>query len=171
MTSRTTVDHKGDDVFGGLEHAAPSAVLERFEPAFGPSQDVVLVERDDYHAAIAALDEVGFDSFGDLCAVDYLRRSPRFEVVVQLTSMSLCRRVRVRVGVPGEDPTVPTITDIFPGANFYEREAFDLMGIRFDGHPDLSRLLMPDEWEGHPLRKDYAVGSVPVQFKGSHKTT
>ena len=85
--------------------------------------------------------------------------------------MSLRRRVRVRTGVPGDDPTVASVTDLFAGANFYEREAFDLMGIEFTGHPDLTRILMPDEWEGHPLRKDYAVGSVPVQFKGSHKAT
>ena len=171
MTTRTAVDLADDPVLAGVVEAAPSAAVERFAPMTGPVQDVVLVDRDDYHAAVAALKDAGFDTFGDLCAVDYLRRTPRFEVVTVLTSISLRRRVRVRVGVPGDDTTVASITDLFPGANFYEREAYDLMGVTFEGHPDLTRILMPDEWEGHPLRKDYAVGSVPVQFKGSHKAT
>ena len=171
MTSRTALDVADDPVLAPLAEVAPSASVERFAPVAGPVQDVVLVDRDDYHGAVAALKEAGFDGFGDLCAVDYLRRAPRFEVVTVLTSISLRRRIRVRVGVPGDDPSVASITDLFAGANFYEREAYDLMGVTFDGHPDLTRILMPDEWDGHPLRKDYAVGSVPVQFKGSHKAT
>ena len=71
--------------------------------------------------------------------------------------------------MPGAEGTIATISDVFAGANFYERETFDLFGITFEGHSDLTRILMPDEWEGHPLRKDYAVGSVPVQFKEAHK--
>jgi NADH-quinone oxidoreductase subunit C len=171
MTTRTALEVADDPVFAGLAEAAPSASVERFAPVTGPVQDVVLVDREHYHAAVAALKEAGFDTFADLCAVDYLRRRPRFEVVTVLTSISLRRRIRVRVGVPGDDTTVASITDLFAGANFFEREAYDLMGVVFEGHPDLTRILMPDDWEGHPLRKDYAVGSVPVQFKGSHKTT
>jgi NADH-quinone oxidoreductase subunit C len=85
--------------------------------------------------------------------------------------MSPPHLLRVRVGVAHDDPVVPSISGIYPGANFYEREAYDLFGIEFAGHPDLARILLPDDWEGHPLRKDYAVGSVPVQFKGAHKAT
>ena len=69
------------------------------------------------------------------------------------------------VGVDGEPPAVPSVTGIWPGANWFEREAYDMFGIVFEGHPNLTRILMPDEWEGHPLRKDYSVGKVPVEYK------
>lgn len=108
----------------------------------------------------------GYEMFIDLCAVDYLRRDPRFEVVINLVSFVESARLRVLVGVSGAEPTMPSITAVYPGADFYEREAFDLFGITFAGHPDLTRILLPDEWEGHPLRKDVAVGSIPVQFTG-----
>jgi len=111
----------------------------------------------------------------DLTAVDYLafpdRTLPadvvaeRFEVVVNFLDISAGRRIRVRVQVPGDDPTLPTLFDIHPGTEAMEREAFDMFGITFTDHPDLSRILMPEDWEGHPLRKDYEVGSIPVQFK------
>jgi len=171
MTSRVAFDLAADDALSVLAETAPSATGERVQPSTGPAQDVVLVARDEYHATVQALRDLGFDSFVDLCAVDYLRRDPRFEVVAVLLSMPRRRRIRIRTGIPGDDPAIDSITDLFAGANFYEREAYDLMGIRFDGHPDLTRILMPDEWEGHPLRKDYAVGSVPVQFKESNKAT
>jgi len=92
-------------------------------------------------------------------------------VVVTLLAMDLVRRLRIRVPVPGTDPRVPTLTGVFPGANFHERETWDLFGIVFDGHTDLTRLLLPDEWEGHPLRKDEGVGSVPIQFKGARRSS
>jgi NADH-quinone oxidoreductase subunit C len=109
--------------------------------------------------------------FVDLCGVDHLTRAPRFEVVINLVSLSDRSRLRILVGVDGADPVVPSITAVYPGANFYERETWDLLGIRFDGHPDLTRILLPDEWEGHPLRKDSPVGSIPVQFKEANKAT
>ncbi len=128
-----------------------------------------------YLEAAEALREAGFAMCADLCAVDYLRhldrplpeavRPERFEVVVNLVSLERRQRVRLRVQVPDYDPVVPTLFDLYPGSENMEREAFDLFGLRFEGHPDLTRILMPDEWEGHPLRKDYAVGRVPVQFK------
>jgi NADH-quinone oxidoreductase subunit C len=89
----------------------------------------------------------------------------RFEVVVNLLSLSRRERVRVRVQVPDSDPYCPSLFDVYPGTEAMEREAYDLFGVVFSGHPDLSRILMPEEWEGHPLRKDYGVGRVPVQFK------
>jgi NADH-quinone oxidoreductase subunit C len=119
----------------------------------------------------------GFEMCADLCAVDYLthpaRRLPegvhpeRFEVVVNLLSLSQARRVRVRVQVPEGDATVSTLFALYPGVEAMEREAYDLFGILFDGHPDMTRILLPEDWEGHPLRKDYGVGRVPVQFKGA----
>jgi NADH-quinone oxidoreductase subunit C len=143
-------------------------------------QEVLHPPREAYHATIAALKGDGFAMCTDVTAVDYLLRPPRdlpvgvaperFEVVVSLTSLEPPRRVRVRVQVPETDPHLPTIWDIYAGADFYEREVYDLMGIVFDGHPDMTRIMMPEDWEGHPLRKDYPVGQVPVRFKGAPPT-
>ncbi len=130
---------------------------------------VIQVTAAEYHAVAAAAKAQGFTTFVDLCAVDYFRRHPRFEVVLTVLSYDMPQRLRIRAGVEGTDPSVPTVTDVYPGANFYEREAYDMFGIDFAGHPDLTRILMPDDWEGYPLRKDYGVGSVPVQFKEAHK--
>ena len=130
---------------------------------------VVSVDTADYHGLVSAAKEAGFDTFIDLCGVDYFRRNPRFEVVLTLLDYATPMRLRVRVGVDGAEAQLPSVSDVFAGANFYEREAYDLFGIEFLGHPDLTRILLPDDWEGHPLRKDYAVGSVPIQFKESHK--
>lgn len=130
-------------------------------------QEVARVERGRYHEVVAAAKQLGCEMLVDLTAVDYLPRQPRFEVVVSLLSLTNRSRLRLTVGVPDDDPHLPTLTDLYPSANFLEREVYDLMGIHFDDHPDLSRILMPEDWEGHPLRKDYPVGGVPVQFKES----
>ena len=139
------------------------------------TDEIAFPPRDRYHDLVAAYKDAGFEQLSDLTAVDYLahpgRTLPsgvgpeRFEVVVNLLSLSQQRRVRVRVQVPADDPVVASVWDLYPGVEAMEREAFDLMGVRFDGHPDLTRILMPEDWEGHPLRKDYGVGRVPVQFK------
>jgi NADH-quinone oxidoreductase subunit C len=122
-------------------------------------------------------DEYGFNMCVDVTAVDYTAyESPRdlpegvdperFEIVVGLLSMRERTRLRLRVQVPESDPTVPTLFEVHPGAEALEREVFDMFGIRFEGHPDLTRILMPEDWIGHPLRKDYSIGRIPVQFKG-----
>jgi NADH-quinone oxidoreductase subunit C len=131
--------------------------------------------RASYLELVGALRDAGFDLCADLCAVDYLRAlnrslpdgvSPcRFEIVVNLLSLQLRERVRIRLQVPEDDLMIPSLFHLYPGTEAMEREAFDMFGIRFDGHPDLTRILMPEEWEGHPLRKDYSPGRVPVQFK------
>ncbi len=132
-------------------------------------------QRATYTQMVAAFRGAGFEMCADLCAVDYLTHpgrslpdevtAERFEVVVNLVSLSLRQRVRIRVQVPESDPVVDSIVDLYPGADAMEREAYDLVGIVFSGHPDMTRILMPEDWEGHPLRKDYGVGRVPVQFK------
>jgi NADH-quinone oxidoreductase subunit C len=108
----------------------------------------------------------------DLTAVDYLEHpsgsSERFEVVVNLLDIQQRRRLRLRVPVPAEDPTMPTLFDLYPGTEALEREVFDMFGIEFTDHPDLTRILMPEDWIGHPLRKDYEIGRIPVQFKGAN---
>jgi NADH-quinone oxidoreductase subunit C len=103
----------------------------------------------------------------DLCGVDHLRIGPRderFGVVVQLLHHERKERQMIHVTAVGDPPTVPSIAAVWPTADFMEREAFDMFGIVFEGHPNLTRILMPDEWEGYPLRKDYGVGKVAVEF-------
>ncbi len=135
-------------------------------PGASRDGDVITVDPDGLLAVAEAAKEAGFEMCVDVVGVDYLHRRPRFEVVVNLLSQSHKRRLRVRCRVANDQP-VPSLTALYPGANFYEREIYDLFGISFIGHPDMTRILMPDDWEGHPLRKDYAVGAVPVQFKSS----
>jgi NADH-quinone oxidoreductase subunit C len=139
------------------------------------AEELAFPTRESYHELATSYKADGFEQLSDLTAVDYLAHAgrslppgvvpERFEVVANLLSLSLRRRVRVRVQVPEEDPVVDTLWDLYPGAEAMEREVFDLLGVRFKGHPDLTRILMPEDWEGHPLRKDYGVGRVPVQFK------
>jgi NADH-quinone oxidoreductase subunit C len=138
-------------------------------------ETVGFVGREDYVAAVRSLRSSGYEMCVDVCAVDYLghpgRSLPdgvtpeRFEVVVNLLSLSKKERTRLRVQVPESDCVVDSLFDVYPGTEAMEREAYDMFGIVFAGHPDLSRILMPEDWEGHPLRKDYGVGRVPVQFK------
>lgn len=98
-----------------------------------------------------------FNYLADLTAVDWYPSDPRFEVVYHLLSIPRKERVRLKARLDGSSPVIESVTSVWPNANFYEREVFDLFGIRFTGHPHLERLLMPDNWEGHPLRKDYPV--------------
>jgi NADH-quinone oxidoreductase subunit C len=147
-----------------------------FAELFG--QLVVFPTREQYVDLVKALADDGYAMCIDVTAVDYLRFSERtlpdgivperFEVVVNLLDIDHRRRIRLRIQVPESDPTLPSLFDIHPGSEAMEREVFDMFGIAFDGHPDLTRILMPEDWIGHPLRKDYEVGEIPVQFKGAH---
>ena len=104
--------------------------------------------------------ELYFDFFEDLCGGDYLgKKEPRFEVVYHLYSIKHRHMIRVRAEVPEDDCAIDSVVDIWAGANWHERECYDLFGVTFKGHPDLRRILMPEDWEGHPLRKDYPVKS------------
>jgi NADH-quinone oxidoreductase subunit C len=108
-------------------------------------------------AAAATVQAAGYNFFEDVTAVDWFPSTPRFQLSYHILSHNYKDRIRLRVLVDGEEPAVESITAVWPAANFYEREVFDLFGIRFEGHPDLRRILMPDDWQGHPLRKDYPV--------------
>jgi NADH-quinone oxidoreductase subunit C len=127
----------------------------------------ISVRREDLLAVARLLrdeSELGFNYLENLCGVDYLSRQPRFEVVYNLVALPSARRVCLKVGAPEDDPRVPSVTAIWPTANYHEREAYDLLGVGFDGHPALSRILMPDDWIGHPLRKDHPLGNEEVAF-------
>ncbi len=153
-----------------LIHGCASAVIR--------DQSVVFPTREQYIPLLKKLLDDGYTMCSDLTAVDYLthpgRTLPagivgeRFEIVLNLTSITSRDRIRVRVQVPESDAVLPTAFDLWPGTEAMEREVFDMFGVSFDGHPDLTRILMPEDWDGHPLRKDYEVGRIPVQFKGSH---
>jgi NADH-quinone oxidoreductase subunit C len=106
---------------------------------------------------LASEPSLRFTFLSDLTTVDRFPMEPRFEVNYHLLSIERVLRLRLRVRVTGPEPSVPTVTSVWPTANWHERESFDLFGIRFHGHPDLRRILMPDDWEGYPLRKDYPV--------------
>jgi NADH-quinone oxidoreductase subunit C len=141
-------------------------------------QQVLHVPREQHAAVAKLLLADGYEMCVDLTAVDYLlmpnRSVPagvvaeRFEVVVNLLSLRDRQRIRMRTQVPGSDPSVATLFDLFPGTEAMEREAYDMFGIVFTNHPDLTRILMPEEWDGHPLRKDYDQGRIPVQFSADY---
>ena len=138
----------------------------------------------DRHALVATVTQLqsdGFNQLIDVTAVDYLphegsRELPygiapeRFEVVIGLISHAKRDRVRLRVQVPADDARVASMFDLYPGSEALEREVYDMFGIEFDNHPDLTRILMPEDWIGYPLRKDYAIGRIPVQFKAAPST-
>jgi NADH-quinone oxidoreductase subunit C len=144
--------------------------------AFG--QSVLFVDRARYPEVVKALLADGYEMCADLTAVDYLQMpnrslpdgivAERFEVVVNLLSLRDRARLRIRVQLPEHDPTIPTLFDLHPGTEAMEREVYDMFGIEFTDHPDLTRILMPEDWDGHPLRKDYEIGRIPVQFKGAN---
>jgi len=157
-----------------------AAILERFDGAIfdrSHGQPVVYVERSVFADVAQFLrDEQQFTMCVDVTATDHLldgvRHAPagvameRYEIVANFLSHVRNRRVRVICAVPDADPSVPSLTGVYPGTNFPERETYDFYGIDFVGHPELTRILMPDDWEGHPLRKDYPAARVPVTFKG-----
>jgi len=148
-----------------LERFPEARFLERSYASSATRYTMVEVPNEDWVAFAEAAKDSGFDTFIDLAAVDHYTDAPRFEVAVNLLDIATAQRIIVSTRLPYDDPSLPTLTGVFAGANFYEREAYDLIGIDFTGHPDLTRILLPDEWEGHPLRKDYDVGAIPVEFK------
>jgi len=113
----------------------------------------------------ALRDDFGFDVLAAESAVDYWpEQTPRFHLIYQLYSMVHNQRVGLRVPLDGNAPSLPSVTGVYPNANWHEREIWDMFGVRFEGHPDLRRIIMPYDWEGHPLRKDYPLGYEEVEF-------
>jgi len=155
-----------DALIASLQQAFSSVALE---PA--PSIDLhttVYVSRDDVPAVALALGhapDLDFAFLADITAVDFWPKEPRYELVYTLVSVRHRHRLRLKVRLHGADAHVATVTGVWPAANWLEREVWDLFGIEFDGHPDPRRLLMPEDWEGHPLRKDY-----PVQIRMTPKS-
>jgi NADH-quinone oxidoreductase subunit C len=150
-----------------LQEALPGAQIEGV-----PSVDLqttIYVSREDLPAMARTLKDrpgLGFNLLAEITAVDFWPREPRFELVYILVSIPNRLRLRMKVRLSGADPRVATMSGVWPAANWLEREVWDLFGISFDGHPDPRRLLMPEDWEGYPLRKDY-----PVQIKMTPQTS
>ena len=111
--------------------------------------------------------DLAFGFLASVTATDHPGTEPRFWVVYELRSVEHAHRLRVKVGLPEDDPHVPSVTPLFLTADWHERETWDLFGIVFDGHPDLDRILLPNDWEGHPLRKDEELGGVGTRYKGA----
>jgi NADH-quinone oxidoreductase subunit C len=160
-----------DEIVDALEEAYPhfSDAIERVVVDRGeltlhivPAKiaDVCKVMRDDM--------SLRFELLSSVSGVDYHGlEERRLHAVYQLTSMTYRRRIRLECAVTAEDPHLPSVTSVYPTADWQERETYDMFGIIFDGHPNLTRILMPDDWEGFPQRKDYPLGGVPVEYKGA----
>jgi NADH-quinone oxidoreductase subunit C len=151
-------------------------IIEELVNQFGATateyrQAVSLVlPREKIVAACQKIQSLGFELLSTLSAVDYWpQQEPRFHVIYEFTSVSLSLHFEVRVPVPGINPSLPTVSHIYRNANWRERELWDMFGIKAEGHPDLRRILMPADWEGHPLRKDYPLGYEEPQFTFNYK--
>ncbi len=150
---------------------ADDLVIERGVSA---GDDWITVPAERIHDALLSLKDQGYRLLVFLSFVDHLADSSkqfreRFEIIYQLRDLDKPADIRVRAFVGGESPRIDSVHDLFPPANWDERETYDLFGIVFTGHPDLSRILMPDDWVGHPLRRDYPVGGEPVEFSEEHE--
>ena len=165
--------------YGGYFDEVVDALQEAF-PGFADAIERVVVDRGELtlHIVPEHIAEVchvlrddpalRFELCSSVSGVDYLGADPRrLHAVYQLTSLTYRRRIRLEAAVTAEDPHLPSVTSVYPTADWQERETYDMFGIIFDGHPGLTRILMPDDWEGFPQRKDYPLGGVPVEYKGA----
>jgi NADH-quinone oxidoreductase subunit C len=152
------------EAYPGLDDAIEKVVVDRGELTLHirPQKiaDVCKVMRDN--------ETLRFELCSSVSGVDYLGADDRrLHIVYQLTSMTYRRRVRLEAAVTAESPRLPSVTGVYPTADWQERETYDMFGVVFEGHPGLTRILMPDDWEGYPQRKDYPLGGVPVEYKGA----
>ncbi|MGP8175916.1 MAG: NADH-quinone oxidoreductase subunit C [Terracidiphilus sp.] len=162
MSEAKTLTGKAAVREGLPEHPAVKAILAwnpqaLVDAKFDRNELTLTIAAKEIRAAAATVQAAGYNFFEDLTAVDWFPSSPRFQLSYHILSHAYKERIRLRVLLEGESPSLESITGVWPATNFYEREVFDLFGIRFGGHPNLRRILMPDDWVGHPLRKDYPV--------------
>jgi NADH-quinone oxidoreductase subunit C len=162
MNEAKTFTGKAAVLEGLPEHPAIKAILDWNPQAltdakFDRDELTLTITTEEIRAAVITVQAAGYNFFEDMTAVDWFPASPRFQLSYHILSHAFKERIRLRVMLDEADPTVDSIVPVWAGANYYEREVFDLFGIRFSGHPDLRRIMMPDDWQGHPLRKDYPV--------------
>ena len=158
----TTLPDKAAVLAEKSDHPAVAALVawksEALADARWDREEMTLtIPREELVDAARCVQAAGYNFLEDVTAVDWLPAVPRFQVSYHLLSHKLKQRLRLRVMLEEASPAVETVTSVWPSANYYEREVFDLFGIRFDEHPNLRRIMMPEEWTGHPLRKDYPV--------------
>src|SRR5258708_7248226 len=146
--------HAENPAIAALRGGAPDAVTAA---KFDRDELTLTIVRESIVPAARLVRDAGFNFLEDVTCVDLAPDEPRFRVVYHILSHSMKQRVRLVVLADSVDPVVDSITPVWPSANFYEREIFDLFGVRFGGHPNLRRIMMPEDWQGHPLRKDYPV--------------
>ncbi len=140
------------------DNAAAKALKEIAKDAkFDRGELTLTIAREDNVVAAQMLKAAGYNFFEDVTAVDWYPSEPRFQITYHFLSHSMKQRVRLVVRLESTDASLDSITGVWPAANFYEREIFDLFGVHFGGHPNLKRIMMPTDWQGHPLRKDYPV--------------
>lgn len=162
MSEPNSLAGKGAVLAGLPEHPAVRAILAWNADAltdakFDRGELTLTIAREQIRSATRTVEKAGYNFFEDLTAVDWFPSVPRFQLSYHILSHSFKERIRLRVTVDEGDPVVDSIVPVWPAADFYEREVWDLFGIRFGGHPNLRRIMMPDDWKGHPLRKDYPV--------------
>jgi NADH-quinone oxidoreductase subunit C len=146
--------HAKNRAVSSLQTAIPDAILDA---KFDRDELTLTIARDQIRAAASVVQQAGYNFLEDVTCVDWYPSEPRFHVVYHILSHGLKERVRLMAPVESIDCSIDSITPVWPSANFYEREVWDLFGVRFNGHPGLRRIMMPEEWQGHPLRKDYPV--------------
>lgn len=177
LVRKATATVESQRPFGGwYDDVADS--LEEAYPHFGDAIERVVVDRGELtlHVKPSRIAEVcqvlrddeglRFELLSSVSGVDYPAEERRLHAVYHLTSMTYRRRIRLECAVTTENPHLPSVTAVYPTADWQEREAWDMFGIIFDGHPNLTRILMPDDWDGFPQRKDYPLGGVPIEYKG-----
>lgn len=146
--------HGENSAIASLLASKPDAITDA---VFALGELSLTIAGDDIREACKTVQAAGYNFLEDVTCVDWYPSEPRFQVTYHVLSHGLKERVRLKVMVASMDAVVDSIVPVWPSADFYEREVFDLFGVRFTGHPNLRRIMMPDEWEGHPLRKDYPV--------------